>query len=101
MKHWDFNNFLFRPERGKIDALMEIRTLNDKLNQQQSFVQSYKDNMQAKAMELNKLMDDMSKLHQKSEELVNENVRLSELNIKFSQGSKTFEGEVNKDCCGI
>jgi len=82
------------PERGKIDALMEIRSLNDKLAQQQNLVQNYQSNMQAKNMEIQKLMDEMNKMHQKSEELINENIRLSEAHIKSSQVSKSLEGEI-------
>jgi len=53
---------LNRPEVGKIDAVLEVRTLHEKLNQQQKELEYFRQNFQGRSAEMEKSSDEMGKV---------------------------------------
>ena len=51
-----------RPEKGKIDAIIEIKSLNDQLAQQQNDLQYYQENIQTRNAEMQKIADELKKV---------------------------------------
>lgn len=53
---------LNRPEVGKIDAMLEVKTLHEKLNHQQKELEYFRQTFQGKSVEMSKSSDEIEKV---------------------------------------